>query len=324
MLAKLIKKIRKLEKSLSSFALSCILSGRFKENNIYILTSSPRSGSTLLGQVLDEIPHSCSLFEPLQLQHVPEAKKAGFTWRTYVNPEQTWQSGYQFFTKIFQGRVINRWTAMEMQFFKAIKAKCMVIKFVRANRILPWLCRNFSLKPPILLLRHPCAVVASQLNYDYSWNSIERPEIPEFIKDYPKFIEIIENANTDIEYLTIMWVLDQLPVFLAQNPNPWFIVTYEELILRPEDTINRIADKWQVQINLEKALLKLEKPSTVVSTSGISGINGWQRKLSKEQISTVLSIVEAFGLSFYSYQDEIDYQKLNELDVAERIRKAGC
>jgi hypothetical protein len=323
MLGMIKRKYKKIQNIVTSFLLSHLLVNRFDEEKVFILTSSPRSGSTLLGQILDEIPESCSLFEPLQLTHVPEAEKAGFSWRTYVSPKSQWQSGYDFFSKIFQGRVINRWTAMEMTFFKSLAAKRMVIKFVRANRILPWLCQNFALHPPVLLLRHPCAVVASQLNYDYAWNNIERPEVPEYIQDYPKFVEIIENANSELEYLTIMWVLDQLPVLLSSAPNPWLIVTYEELILRPEETINLIADKWQVNIDMEKALLKLKKPSMVVSTSGISGINGWQRKLTKEQISTILSIVHAFGLFFYDCEEDALYHKLNSDELAKMIKESG-
>jgi len=43
--------------------------------------------STWLGNLLCSVPNSCVLFEPLQLQHVPEAKSAGFSWRSYVDPE---------------------------------------------------------------------------------------------------------------------------------------------------------------------------------------------------------------------------------------------
>lgn len=321
MLNKISRKYTKIKKYITSAILSYYLPGKFDESKVYILTSSPRSGSTLLGQILDEIPQSCPLFEPLQLNHVPEAKAAGFSWRTYVHPDQEWDTGKQFFKKIFEGRIINRWTTMEMSLIKAIKANSMVVKFVRANRLLPWLCNNFSLPTPILLVRHPCAVVASQVNYDHAWSNIERPEIPEYIQQYPKFVEIIEQANSEIEFLTITWVLDQLPVFLSETPECWMIITYEDLVLQPEKTLHRISKQWQVDLNMERALAKLQKPSTVVSTSGISGVSGWQKKLTQDQISLILGIVHAFGLSFYSNQENIDHSKLN--DAALRIKQAG-
>jgi len=316
-------KYKKAKKRLLSLCLSYYLPGNFNEKSVLILTSSPRSGSTLLGQVLDEIPDTCPLFEPLQLTYVPEAKQAGFSWRTYVHPMTNWNEGFSFFKRIFEGRVINRWTSIEMSFIKAISAKRMVIKFVRANRILPWLCQNFALCPPILLLRHPCAVVASQISYGEIWQNIERPEIPNYIKDFPRFIKIIEEANSELEFLTIIWVLDQLPPLLTPHPTPWFIVTYEELVLRPEQTIARITDKWDVEINVDNALLKLKKPSMVVSKSGISGVDGWKKKLSQEQISTILNIVESFGLSFYSNRDEADYERLHAVTLASHIKQLG-
>ncbi len=317
-------KVQKIQHYFTSVILSFYLPGKFNEQKVYVLTSSPRSGSTLLGQILDEIPDSCSLFEPLQLTHVPEAKQAGFLWRTDIAESKEWVSGKNFFQRIFEGRVINRWTTMEMTLAKSLKAKCMVVKFVRANRLLPWLCNNFSLPAPILLLRHPCAVVASQMSYDYSWSNIQRPEIPEYIKAYPKFVELIEQANTELEFLTIVWALDQLPVLLAQTPHPWMIVTYEDLVLQPETTLKRISNEWNVNINMEKALAKLKKPSTVVSTSGISGVSGWQKKLTPEQITTILHIVHGFGLSFYTEQNSIDYEKLYDEQLAEQIKQVGC
>lgn len=323
MMNKLSRIYTKIKKHITSFILSYYLPGKFDESKIYIITSSPRSGSTLLGQVLDEIPKSCPLFEPLQLNYVPEAKAAGFSWRTYVHPDKEWGRGKAFFHKIFEGRVINPWTTMEMSLTKAIKANCMVVKFVRANRLLPWLCNNFTIPKPILLLRHPCGVVASQLNYDHAWSDIQRPEIPEYIQQYPKFIEIIEEANSEIEFLTITWILDQLPVLLSETPERWMIITYEDLIRQPEKTLKYISNQWQVNLNTEKALAKLHKPSTVVSTSGISGVNGWQKKLTKEQINTILKLVHAFGLSFYSYQDNIDYLQLHDSAMALRIKQAG-
>ena len=321
MLSKFSRKYKKIKKHITSGLLSYYLPGRFDESKVFVLTSSPRSGSTLLGQILDEIPQSCPLFEPLQLNYVPEAKSAGFSWRTYVHPEQEWNAGKKFFHKIFEGRIINSWTTMEMSLTKAIKANCMVVKFVRANRLLPWLCNNFTIPKPILLLRHPCGVVASQLNYDHAWSDIQRPEIPEYIQQYPKFIEIIEEANSEIEFLTITWILDQLPVLLSETPERWLIITYEDLILQPEKTLKCISNQWKVNLNTEKALAKLHKPSTVVSTSGISGVNGWQKKLTKEQINTILNLVHAFGLSFYSKKENIDHSQLNDVEATQRIIK---
>jgi hypothetical protein len=298
------------------------LAGRFDEASVQVLSSSPRSGSTLLGQVLTAIPRLCFLFEPLQLNHVSEARTAGFAWRTYVDPQANWPQGEAFLRKVFSGRIVNRWTGGQITLADARQAERMLVKFVRANRLLPWLCQTFAIAPPVLLIRHPCAVVASQLKY--GWINSRRPETPEFIEQYPEFMSVLEQTDGDDEYLAAMWALDQLPPLLTPHPHPWIIITYEELLLRPEQTIAKIADRWGLEIDMPLALSRLRKPSTTVSKTGIRGINGWKSDLSPEQIERILNVAGKFGLDFYSDDDEADYGALHSDYLADRIHQAGC
>jgi hypothetical protein len=318
----MIKKIYKLiERKTRAIALSTYLAGRFDENCVYILTSSPRSGSTLLGQILGSIPDSCILFEPLNLKKVPEAEAAGFSWRTFVSPEEQWPEGEAFLKRVFEGKIVNGWTVREMSVREAYKSNKMIIKFVRANGLLPWICKRFDVPAPILLIRHPCAVVASQLNA--GWKSYTRPKPPRYLDKYPMFQAVLSKVEGDEERLAAVWALDQLTPLLQQTPHPWTIVTYEEIILRPEATLLMIFDKWDLQIDMDDALSRLKKPSSLVSPSGISGINGWRNNLTDKQISRVLSTVNSFGLTFYTKNDEADYSVLHSEELSQHIKKVG-
>lgn len=301
--------------------LRSVLGGRFDEKKVYILTSSPRSGSTLLSQVLKVIPDSCVLFEPLQLEHVPQAKAAGFTWRTYVEREKDWPEGKEFLKRVFEGEVLNDWTSREMSFLEAIRSKRMIVKFVRANRVLPWICYNFSVPAPVLLLRHPCAVVASQINY--GWKGASVPRYPRYLEGYPEFQAALAGVEGDEEYLAATWALDQLPALLDEAPHPWTVVTYEELVLRPDETLARIFTKWGIKVDIEEALRKISKPSRVVSSSGVSGVSGWKKKLTKEQSDRILRTVNRFGIGFYSRDDEADYKVLHSKQLSKVISAAG-
>ena len=318
----MIRKIYKLTATkVKTIALRPFLAGRFDQSRAFILTSSPRSGSTLLAQTLGAISDSCILFEPLHLKNVPEAEASGFSWRTYVSPEEQWLEGEAFLKRVFEGKIINDWTAREMLFWEAYKSKRLIIKFVRANRLLPWICHRFEVPAPILLLRHPCAVIASQLNY--GWKNATRPEIPGYLEQYPRFRTILSEAKGDEEYLAALWALDQLPALSQQTPHPWIIVTYEELLLRTEATLLSIFDKWNIKIDMDDALSRIKRPSSVVSASGISGINGWKNTLTVKQASKVLSTVHSFGLTFYSENDEADYSNLYNDELAQQIWEAG-
>lgn len=178
------------------------MAGRFDENRVLLLTSTPRSGSTWLGNLLKSLPKSCVLFEPLQLQHVPEAKSAGFSWRTYVDPESKWPDGEAFFRRVFEGRVLNGWTSREMSLSEAWLSQTMIIKFVGANRMLPWICKTFKVRSPVLLISHPCAVIASQLK-STAWQAISRPDEPTFIAKYPLFKEALSKTESVEEFLQL-------------------------------------------------------------------------------------------------------------------------
>jgi len=258
----------------------------------------------------------------LNLTRVPAAEQFGFDWRTFRFPEEPWDFGEEFLKRVFEGRVINSWTAREMTEFRAIiSAKRMVCKFVRISRLLPWVCSNFAIPLPLHLIRHPCAVVASQLNY--GWNNVKQPDVPEFLMAYPNFVSALKNTNGDEEFLAARWALDQLVPLLWKTPSSLQIVTYEKLILEPERTLSAIASHWSTDSDIESALSQLARPSSVVSASGISGLRGWKKVLSDDQICRILETVKSFGLHFYSTEEVPDMVSLSDIDLASRISQAG-
>jgi len=297
------------------------LAGRFQPGSSYLLTSSPRSGSTLLAQVLGAMPRSCMLFEPLHLDNVPGARKAGFTWRTYVAQADAWPEGRAFLQSVFEGRVINAWTTRDMSLRTAFGASMMIVKSVRANRLLPWLCGQFALPAPVLLIRHPCSVVSSQLNS--GWRAQERPEAPAFLAPYPAFQAALAATRTEEEFLAATWALDQLPPLLESGPQPWIVVTYEELLRDPRATLTRIVERWEVKIDLALALARLRVPSNTTGKSGVAGIQGWKAQLRPSQADSVLGTVRAFGLAFYEASGVTEGHLLQDGALSEAIVTAG-
>lgn len=309
-------------RTLKAMAIKSCLAGRFNEGSVLLLTSSPRSGSTWLGNALGLIPTSCVLFEPLHLTNVPEAKAAGFSWRTFVPSKNNWPEGEAYLRKVFEGKVINGWTSREMSLREAYGATTMIIKFVRANRLLPWICQTFKIRSPILLIRHPCAVIASQLKSS-DWKTAGRPDLPSYIADYPFFQDVLSKTEGVEENLAAGWALDQLPALMQQTPHPWTIITYEELVLCPKSTLTKIFNAWKLDVDIDAAVSRLRKPSSVVWKSGISGIDGWKKQLSDKQISRIISTIKKFGLEFYTHKVEPDYDSLYSERLAGHIRNVG-
>ena len=313
---------QKVTRAVKGIALKPVIRGRFDESQAYLLTSSPRSGSTWVANLLNCMPASCLLFEPFQLNNVPQALEAGFDWRTYRNPRDEWVVGKKYITRVLEGRIINRWTAREMSFRSALKARRLVIKSVRLNRLLPWFCNNFQTPPPILLLRHPCAVVCSQLRAP-SWNDVKAPATPPFIEGYPSFVAALQNADSAEKRLAAIWALDQLPALISSKSEQLMMVTYEEFAQAPNVVMSSISRRWNVGFDEAKVKSILSVPSAVVSKSGMCGIDGWKKHLSNEQISEILSTVRAFGLDFYNETPVPDYDMLYSDQLGAKIRSCG-
>lgn len=277
----------------------------------------------MLSNVLKEIPKSYIFFEPLNLSHVPEAKLAGFTWRTYIPPDMEWLEGKTFLKRVIEGRVINEWTIKDMRLRESINVNKLIIKSVRANRLLPWICENLNILKPIILLRHPCAVIASQLKSSFDWNNPKQPDTPSFIEDLPLFKSALKNTKTIEEYLAASWALDQIPALMLTKSEDILVITYEELVLNPKGTLLKLFNAWRLEVDIDDAVSRLKKPSSVVYKSGISGIDGWKDQLTDIQTERILNVVNGMGLHFYNHELEANYDELYNDDLSNQFKKAG-
>lgn len=90
---------------------------------------------------------------------------------------------------------------------------------------------------------------------------------------------------------------------------------YEKLVLNGEQTLRFLIP--YLGLPWGDILVKnLRVPSNTVVTDpntskGYSPLTGWQSKLSAKQIERILSVVNEFGLNFYSEAIEPDYGFLN-------------
>lgn len=285
-----------IRKRIRCSVIKAISYGRFGRESPLIICSSPRSGSTLLTQSLACIPRVLPLFEPLHLDKVPEAKEAGFTWRTFVPPAEEWHSGTHFFNRLFQGKVLNEWILKESSAVQCLRARRLLIKFVRANRLLPWLCSNYRIVPPILLVRHPCAVVASQMQYGMKG----KPEISSFADENEEFLEAVRGVSSTEECLAAQWAMDHMALEAFDFWDKLIIVRYEELIQSPLQVFQEILGRWQVDFDLSESTRRLEVPSKVVGPGGIAGADGWKSKLSSEQIKKIQKVIAISGVRLYA------------------------
>ena len=339
-----IKFVQHLDKKIFS-------SKKFDIKDTIILTGSPRSGTTLLMEILGTLPEYTTLFEPLNPVYYPEVTNVGFQSRTYLPPTENWIEGEEYLQKIFTGNLIydSSWLQKgdysKQNFNEIISSYIdqmkpeklmhqllgnkLIVKFIRLNRLLPWVAERFQLRGMFFIIRHPCAVVASRFKPGQKLP----PEISQKVKPFPTpkeiFIEAsqiegldkrllnrLKDIKTREEIIAASWCLDNYVPLSYLKPYPWTTVVYEKFIKDSENELARIFNKIGEKVpRLAYRNLKLpsnvthEKDQKLVAKTEVQ-ISKWKESLTEKQIERILSIVSAFNLDFYTEEIEPDYDNI--------------
>jgi hypothetical protein len=296
-----------------------------------VIAGVPRSGTTWLLELLRTLPDYKAVNEPLMYEEAREEN--GFSWRTYVEPEEPATEKRAYLKQVLMGHlgISPAWHFKSeirlAQLFEHGTHDRLVVKFCRLNRMLHWFCSEFEeVRGPIFIIRHPCAVVASMLRHggwedDYlqgeNAREIAAPEggLPKSLQD--PFEPVLENITTKTQALATLWCLDHyIPLVLhAEKGYPWILVPYERLLAHGHDELLRVTESVGVTATPEM-LQQFRDPSSSVKDQLHQDtkrqLSKWRRHLSAEQIDEVMNIVEEVELSkFYSRALEPNYSALN-------------
>jgi len=300
-------------RALSPLLLRATASSSYDLRSTLVIAGSPRSGTTWLAELLNRIPRSAILFEPEHIQQVPEARKAGLTWHTIKEPDEHWPEGQQFFDKVLRGQLISSWTVSHVPLSNAVAPRTWIVKFVDANFMLGWLARHFPIKPPALLVRHPCAVIASQLRR--GWSNPHPPRLKGFLTKYPQFKDYLETLSDPAEFAAALWSMQTYAPLMLPRPWPFVLIPYEELAADPRRELTRLFDAWRMPLP-DGVLESAVRPSGTTDTgsalrTGTDPSSAWRNHLSTRQIEGILAVIRTFGLDFYDGDGRPDLQRLD-------------
>jgi hypothetical protein len=275
-----------------------------------VVCGDPRGGSTWLSELIGSIPAVSTLWEPLHIVEVPEFKALGFGWRHHIEAGSEDLQARQLFERLFRGQLLNSWLCMRTTASELHHAKRLQVKFCRANQLLPWLTEQFSFeRMPIHLVRHPCAVVASQLKYG-GWNDVPKQASAEMFRENPlmrKFQMQFEKVDNQIKWLAAMWcACNSVPLNSTRSGQSWMTVSYESLLLDPDLELSKIFERWgmeQAQI-AEVSSRRISKTTLETSPIATGNVHNqlvyWKQVLSEDQVRDVLSMLDLFEVGIYS------------------------
>lgn len=288
-----------------------------KDNTIAIF-SLPRSGSTWFSELLMEIPNSIKVDEPLYRGFlsfdgkmppkgqgkINQLDDLEFYYYQPIPFDQSFEEASHFFEELFSLKISNPYLFEETRMNCIPTAKNVLFKFCYGNLLLPWLAKQFDF-PIIVLERNPYAVVASQLKH-YSFDKVLRQnifEIPEF--RYSKYITDhidLDEITHPEEILTAIWCISRLIVTTNNEATDWLVVSYEKLVINPEEELKRIFNYLNKPIP-STIMDNFYQPSVSTEKSNFRDelqLDSWKKELKPEQIVRIGDVLAKFKIDNYS------------------------
>lgn len=272
-----------------------------------VIFSDPRGGSTWITEAINRIPNTVVLWEPLHLREVDRFQQLEFAWRQFIPESAQWPEAIQAFTDVFSGKVLNPWTCQGNSAVDFWRAERMVVKFCRANAMIPWLTANFALRyRPIYLVRHPFAVAASQMEHGAWGKEFRRFEVPDcpYNEPYIEHADYLRSLQSMEESLVAMWCLTNgVPLENPRNNVDWITIFYEDLIANPKMELTRVFQSWGLTIP-GGVFEGIRKPSATTKDADCqAGVEAqvakWTRYFRADQVERLTAVLEYFNMRQY-------------------------
>jgi len=293
------------------------------KSNTIALFCQPRSGSTWLSEILLTLPNTGIIDEPLWRgyfrnsdQHpnysqrkIKEAAALNFYHYQPIPEDALWDEAKSMFRKILSGQTPSVGMYNELPLTRLKSADLFVAKFNFAQLSMHWLIRNFDITP-ILFLRHPCAVIYSQMNLpNFFRDAIPKTTmVPHFKYNeiYKQYAHVWKEVKSTEAYLAFLWSINvKHSLHHPGNNSRWLTVAYENLLTDYEVEVKRIFEFVGRAVTSD-ALAMHSVPSSSVQGEfrGHKNINRqliqWKEKLKSDQIKSILKIVKLFGIQVYT------------------------
>jgi hypothetical protein len=262
------------------------------------LAGSARSGTSWISEVVNHDQAYRMIHEPLRRDRLRVTRI--YRPRQYLRPDDRRPEYLEPMRAILSGRVRSLWTD---KYNRAVLPRRRLIREVRGNLLVPWIKANWPETPLVLILRHPCAVTASQVKWEGAWPA----KLDRFLAESELMTDhlephrdLIESTTDPFDQHVLVWGLENLVPLRGLAPGQAHVVFYEDLCLRPEPTLERLFTFLGRPVTGE-ALARLSRPSNSTRkdsaiVSGQSLVEGWRRSVSPDQLERAVGILRRLGL----------------------------
>jgi hypothetical protein len=267
--------------------------GKGDHRNSVFLAGTGRSGTTWLSDVINHRGGYRYVFEPFHPSKVQAL--AHFRTRQYLRPDDRRETFLGPARRVLTGGLRDPWTD---RFHRGFLPRRRLIKDIRANLLLGWLGANFPGMPIVLLLRHPCAVVASRLALGWRDNLFGTMEQEDLVEDFLSPMETrIRAARDDFERHLFLWCIDNHVPMRQFEPGGIHLAFYENLLIHPKAELRRLFAFLGEDFD-DRAYRNLERPSPLSRNNAPENpsVDGWCHRVSGRRLKEAVEILSLFGL----------------------------
>ena len=268
------------------------------DDDVILLVGSGRSGTTWAQELINEQYEHRVVFEPFFPKMVPSTPKR-LSGR-YISPQKKAHKIDIAIEQVLSGKIRNRWVD---QFNRRAIYRRRLIKSIRLHLALKRVkVRNPQIKI-VFMMRHPCAVVASQVKTDWGFRKASVfTKQSDLVDDYLRpFLPYIEQAQSDFEERIYKWAIENYVVLKQFKPDDIHILFYEELVAHPKKTLVDLFHylQYELKSSWQEAI---EKPSVTTISDRVDiktddRLNGWRHQISDDELTRAVEILSVFGLN---------------------------
>lgn len=296
----------------------CYLDVRHNPEDSLILAGSGRSGTTWLAAVVNHANTHRYMFEPFRSR---PAIGNVIRPRQYLRPgEET--AVAPLIESVLAGKMRERWVD---QHNRRILARRRLIKDIWILMMLGWIRDRYPSIPVVLMIRHPCAVVRSQIILrSWKWQADVRllTDQPDLMNDVlGSRVQWLPRHPTPFEDHLWTWAVENYVALAHIQALGGYVVFYEELCRHPEEEAGTLLDHLGLPSIGDPTVLY--QPSFAVRresgspSGGRSSVGSWMQELSQRECQTTQEVLEIFGLDkLYSAENPLPLVSRSVLDTS--------
>jgi hypothetical protein len=292
--------------------------------NVFIF-STARSGSTWLMEIIASQPGVKFINEPLLLTQFRQGGPLPASWEFLLPHTEREPRLERYFRQLLANKIGVGSPAPFSRFHRFISRR-IVVKDLRCHDLMNWFEERFQFQI-VYLIRHPIPIGLSRKSY---------ARLPLFLSNdiycgqflTPRLRQYgwsILEKGSELQKKVLDWCLQNLPPLKFLDRSKWLCLHYEDVVLDPAATIERLADflglvdkeRMLRQANVASRSVSSSEPETQRFLAEASSkndrmylINRWRTKVSPEEEIQALDVLSQFEIDLYEAGRDLPAHRL--------------